>query len=162
MDPNVPVDKIDPTEANRGQRARRYLFDQIAAAYGKPVLGEHEEVISSGRLTFRTGSNLVLAEISIIKRLDATVILPSSPGSFCELGLLTAYEEVCGTMLVLLDTKYSNPPGYVHEGPARLATYYHGRVATVDYNDLDAVWKETQDFLEYIVDRKFVSSELRN
>lgn len=88
---------------------------------------------------------------------DAVVILPSSPGSFCELGYFSANDIICRKMLILRDASHASTPGYVHLGPSIQASNSYSRVEDISYVDLDEAKGVVNRFLGRIVTDKLRS-----
>ena len=75
-------------------------------------------------------------------------MLPSSPGSFLELGAFALYDDVCQKMLILIDKKHeADPPNYLNSGPLRGAAHLGAKIRYVEYNDTDACWDDVKEFV---------------
>lgn len=88
---------------------------------------------------------------------DAVIIIPSSPGSFCELGYFSADDEICRKMLVLRSKEFVLKPGYLHYGPSVQAKNSHATIEDVDYIDTISVFDVVERFV-----KKLVIDKMRN
>lgn len=94
------------------------------------------------------------------KQCDAVIIIPSSPGSFCELGYFSADNVICKKMLILRNIKYIDEPGYLHFGPSVQAKNYNAIVEDISYDNLDYSKTAIDNFLTTI-SLKIIASEVR-
>ena len=78
------------------------------------------------------------------------MLLPASPGSFCELGLLTANGDFSPKLLILADATYPRRGSYVADGPLTAASNYRAEVHFVNYNDFEFSWSLVKTRLERI------------
>ncbi|MCP1536896.1 hypothetical protein [Methylorubrum extorquens] len=118
------------------------------------VLGEHRGVIDIGRRNFRNYASPAITELDLVKtKCDAVIILPSSPGSFCELGTWVIYEEVCKKMLILADKRFSKDISYIRLGAYKTAADHGAIIKWVDYDSTDSVVRAAQRFMTEISDR---------
>lgn len=85
------------------------------------------------------------------------IILPSSPGSFCELGMFAVSDPVCLKMLILMDRNHKESPGYPYLGPAIMARSFGAELEYVDYENHTAIWAIVEPFLEERRIRKLAS-----
>lgn len=80
----------------------------------------------------------------------AIVILPSSPGSFCEMGLFASSKEISSKTLALVHAEFENAVSFFRRGLVRIFQQRNGRCIYKSYRDkrssLDAV-------LEFVEDR---------
>ena len=150
----------EPTDDLVANRARFTLFKKINEQGDTCTLGEHKELIKIYEDHFKSIANLALAEFAHVTKGDGVIILPSSPGSFCELGMFALSNEVCLKMLILMDKNHQEKPGYPYLGPAIMARYYGAVFKYVDYEDHASIWVLVEQFLEERRIRK-LSSPLR-
>jgi hypothetical protein len=102
------------------------------------VLGEDDGILNK-EIT-RLGVNAQDNELQFIdKSCDAIVIVASSPGSFCELGLFSWHfsndrdRYANKNCIVLIDAAYQKDKSYLNLGPAK-AVLAFGHVEFVDFN----------------------------
>lgn len=142
----------EPAAGNNVEAARlRYnLFHALEVREEiRPTLGEHEQLQGIYREHFKEYANAAITEMAhVVENCDCVIIIPSSPGSFSELGYFAAHENVCEKMLILLDSRFSNPPSYIHLGPVALAEMYRAEVHSVNYSSFDSCWEIVQIFLD--------------
>lgn len=139
----------EPADELVANKARFNLFNRIQKQGDICTIGEHKALISIYEKHYKTIANLAIAEFShVTDKGDGVIILPSSPGSFCELGMFAISDSVCAKMLILMDRDHKNTPGYPYLGPAIMAKYYGAELQYVDYKDHEAIWDIVSEFLE--------------
>lgn len=106
------------------------------------TLGEYERLIDAADPLLGDHNNAALAEISHARsaETDAIVMLPSSPGSFLELGAFSNIEAICTKMLIIVDAKYRDHKNYMNSGPIKAAQNNHADVQFIDYSNFDECW----------------------
>lgn len=115
----------------------------------KVTVGESRPLEEIYKEYFSGRYNSALMEIAhIIDEVDAVIIIPSSPGSFLELGYFAASRKVSNKMLVLRNVAFAKKPGYLHLGPSRQAKDSGAIIHDVDYAETRGVLKKVDDFLE--------------
>jgi len=90
--------------------------------------------------------------------IDGIVIIPSSAGSFIELGMFVFKEKIHKKMLVLFNKDHEDTmtDSFIGRG-ARMA-FDNGRNAItklMDYQDLDGSWSEVSEFLKRVQNEKW-------
>lgn len=148
-----PKDKVK----NAAAYLRYFLFSELKKVLrDPPVLGEHRELQKIYKDTLKGDYDLASNEfIHVQKYSDVIIIIPSSPGSFAELGMFCIKESNCRKMMVLLDETKSAKPGYVHLGPSALAESYGAQVLDVDYEDVVGILELVKEFIEKIRNKKY-------
>jgi hypothetical protein len=117
------------------------------------VLGEHRGVVEVGDRRFGSRSSAAITEIEMVRRTcQAVVIIPSSPGSFCELGAWALYEDVCRKLLILSDANFEGKEGYLNLGVLRTAADFGAIITWIDYRDHDKAKEEVYRHLSRIED----------
>jgi hypothetical protein len=81
---------------------------------------------------------------------DCVIILPSSAGSFCELGYFASDDEICSKMMILRDISYQKEPGYLHFGPSEQARISHSDIHDVNYLNVEEVKEKVRAFMRKI------------
>jgi hypothetical protein len=161
LDPSQTV----PPENGENLTARKARFlivkklqDELGALC---VLGEHGQLQAIYKEHFGKHSNASLVEVAhVTDHSDGVIILPSSPGSFSELGHFSALKKVCPKMLVLIDRQYEENQGYIQLGPAKLAQMCGATVTYIDYADIDALLNEAVSFAEDLKVKKLYNKFL--
>ena len=118
---------------------RRHII-QKAKAYANVFSAEHKALISVALEHMSDGHHLTVYEMFLVKLSDLVVLIPASPGSFCELGLFSSYETASRKMLILVNNKFPQSDNYVADGPIASAKSFGATVEHVDYRDLDRAW----------------------
>jgi hypothetical protein len=140
---------VEPADDLFANKARYKLFEYIKKGGDFCTLGEHRDLIEIGAEHFGKIANLALTEIAhVTNNGDGVIILPSSPGSFCELGMFANSDNISSKMLILMDKKYEEEPGYPYLGPTVMARFYGAQFKYIDYEDHDATWAIVTEFLE--------------
>lgn len=111
----------------------------------KATLGEHRGVAEMAVKSFDKLATVVLSEIAMVEDADSVIMLPCSPGSFCELGAWSARDDISRKMLILADKRYEKEKSYLKLGVFKLAEDGGARVEWVDYQDVIAVKNIVKD-----------------
>lgn len=144
-------------KSNAAAILRHHLYNLLSVEHDV-TLGEHKQLRKIYRKHLKQLHEAATAEaLHAYNHTDAVILIPSSPGSFCELGLFSNLGEVCRKMLILLDKRFAKKPGYVHLGPARQAENYGAFVEQVSYEKLDDVRIIVRNFVDQQRIRKIVS-----
>jgi hypothetical protein len=128
---------------------RYFLFKNLTNAGWYVTLGEYEKLISATAPLLGDQNNAALAEFDHAKskRTDAVVLLPSSPGSFLELGSFCHDEEICRKMLVIVDAQYETHQNYMNTGPVLEAKANGAKVEFIDYANKSLCWTSVEPFV---------------
>lgn len=128
---------------------RHFLFHELAKAGWYVTLGEYEKLIEATAPLLGDQNNAALAEISHAKssRTDAIVMLPSSPGSFLELGSFCHDGDICRKMLVIVDAQYQAHQNYMNTGPLIEAEANGAKVEFINYSDKEYCWSSVESFV---------------
>jgi hypothetical protein len=114
------------------------LYNFLKHDLGADVtLGEHKELKRLYEDHFQHLANAALTELAHVdEQVDLVVLIPSSPGSFSELGLFSIKNAICRKMLILLDKSKKSPPGFIHLGPVSFASKYGSKIEYINYNNI--------------------------
>lgn len=134
---------------NKAKRLRFELHSCLSGIGWTVTMGEYEKLVDAAHPLL--GGRTTSANAEIIharKHADAVVMLPSSPGSFLELGAFAIYPDVCRKMLILVDKKHeADPPNYLNSGPLRGAHDNGAKVVYADYDATDECWNIVRGFV---------------
>jgi len=148
--PFITIDKA-PRKNSRNSAAilRHFLFHKLTEAGWQVTLGEYEKMIGATAPLLGDQNNAALAEFDHAKsrRTDAIVMLPSSPGSFLELGSFCHDENICRKMLVIVDAQYRTHKNYMNTGPIIEAEANGAKIEFIDYSDKDLCWISVEPFV---------------
>jgi hypothetical protein len=125
------------------------------------VLGEHRGVIDIGNTHYGTRSSVLLTELELVRDANGIIMLPSSPGSFCELGSWVLEDEICRKMLILSDEKHRNPKSYMELGVYKTATDQGAELHWIDYHNVESALKLVSAFVSVTEDREMSRSSRR-
>ncbi len=144
-------------------RARYFLFHKIFDQKNiTSSLGEHQDLLDIGAEAFGNLANAHNSELLVAKKYsDAVIILPSSPGSFCEIGLFAEHSAICEKMLIIVDEQFREAKSYFSLGPLAEAESKKSRVEYCKYDDTEQMWAIVQNFLSYMTSIKMLK-ELRS
>ena len=149
INPNGMDATLLKQNTNLGTQARYAIWDRLKTVREiKATLGEHEKLEKIYTQHFGHLNNAALAEMAhVMEKTDCVIILPSSPGSFCELGYFCASKTVCSKMLIIVDKNYENTQSYLMLGPLRLAKDNGALIEYVFYHDHEKMWEAADKFL---------------
>lgn len=148
--PYIETAKAPRKNAKNKAAVLRYkLFRALDAEGWIVTLGEYKKLIEAVDPLLGDHNNAALAEISHAKSslTDAVIMLPSSPGSFLELGAFSNMENICGKMLVIVDEQYQEHQNYMNSGPVKAARDNRADVRFIDYADFSACWEAVEHFV---------------
>lgn len=134
---------------NKAKRLRYDLHSRLGDFGWTVTMGEYEKLVGAAHPLLGARTTAENAELLHAKNhADAVVMLPSSPGSFLELGAFALYRDVCHKMLILVDKKHeADPPNYLNSGPLRGAEHKGAKIIYVEYDDTDACWDIVKEFV---------------
>ena len=78
----------------------------------------------------------------------AIVILPSSPGSFCEMGMFATSKDISKKTLAVVHQEYKKAKSFFRRGLVRIFEQREGRCLYESYRDRDAVVNGVLEFVE--------------
>jgi hypothetical protein len=78
----------------------------------------------------------------------AIVILPSSPGSFCEMGLFAGSKDISKKTLAVVHADYKEDQGFFRQGLVGVFRSRFGECAYEPYKDKNAVLTAIREFVE--------------
>ena len=134
---------------NKAKRLRYVLYHKLTNFGWIVTMGEYNKMIKAADPLLGPRNDAAVAELVHARNsADAIVMLPSSPGSFLELGAFSMYEDVCKKMLIIVDKKHEHDsPNYFNTGPIPAATKRGAKVLFIDYDDHDACWQDVEQFV---------------
>lgn len=149
---DIALDETSPeNNATLAKLLRFTLYQNLSALSHSVYLGEDVKLRTLGDANYGALSNAVTFERHYIKKhTDALVVLPSSPGSFCELGDWVSDGDICRKMLVIVDDAFKGIPSYINDGAVKFAQSNGAKVTYMDYSERDKVLTHVQEFLDFI------------
>ena len=148
--PYIETAKAPRKNARNQAAVLRYkLYHALEGEGWIVTLGEYEKLIEAADPLLGDHNNAALAEISHARssETDAIIMLPSSPGSFLELGAFSNIEEICIKMLVIVDAQYREHKNYMNSGPIKAAQDNRADVRFIDYADFNTCWEAVEAFV---------------
>lgn len=141
--------------------ARYAIYQHLKSEGNNVLLGEHKRLEEPSKVKFGKNSNAVLFERSIIrnKKVDAVILLPSSPGSFLEFGDWANSETIGKKLFVIVDKQYEKDVNYLNLGTVKLAIHKRAVVRYLDYNNIDELKTNIKEYLDDIVAKQNMDKE---
>lgn len=149
---DVMLPKENEKNCETEAKSIRYsLYHDLTSMGHNVYLGEDAELRNIGEKNYGKLSNAVLYERHYIKEhIDALIVLPSSPGSFCEIGDWVSDRDICQNMLMIVDRKYKDEVSYMNDGVVKFAIHNHASVIWHAYSDYSAIFDCSKQFLDEI------------
>lgn len=146
---NVAEAATHPDNSSSASKQLRFFLYNNFEQLGHVVyLGEDVEMRTNGEANFGPLANAVVYERSHIKRhLNAVVVLPDSPGSFCEIGDWASDPDICKNLLLIIDAVHEGKLNYINSGIVRFASFNGAKIRYLDYSDHEVVAAECKTFL---------------
>lgn len=117
---------------------------------GTSVYPEHKGLTRIAKRRFGAGHDLATYERFLAEQSDLVVIIPSSPGSFCELGYFSMIQEICVKTIIFLDRNFQKSKSYIMDGPVSSARNKRAHIKRIDYSNIDGAWKVVKSEIEKI------------
>lgn len=147
----------DWAKQKASSRLRLSIKNHIEAQGHEVILGEHRGVMEMAGKTIPSTPSAVVAETFLAARsCHCIVIIPDSPGSFCELGAWAHHKDVAAKMLILGHKEYENQVSYVNPSVFALASTFGAIIRWVDYADFDTVRSDLESFIDVYQQRAFI------
>lgn len=134
---------------NKAAILRHHLYHKLYDEGWLVTLGEYEKLIEAAGPLLGDFNNAAIAEIEHARSIDtdAIVMLPSSPGSFLELGAFSNFDDICQKMILIVDAQYREHRNYMNSGPVKAAMDRHSKIHFIDYEDHEKCWEAVSQFV---------------
>jgi len=120
---------------------RYCVMDRLERSGHTVILGEDTVFYTAAQKALRTRISHADHEYFLAKGFaDLTIVFPCSAGSFAELGMFAAIEDIAQRLLVIIDDRAEYREGYIARGPARMAQNNHAVVKFAAYGDVEGIW----------------------
>lgn len=144
--PPCPDERADIVDHAR--YLRRHIANALAERGWTVDFGESAQVLAAW-MTLRGPVDAARMEFEHAKvACGAVVILPSSPGSFCEMGLFSASKEIAAKTLAIVHADYENAESFFRNGLVRVFQSRMGTCKYKSYRDHRSVLSCVQEFVE--------------
>ena len=143
-------------------RLRAKLRDHVGSQGNDVILGEHRGVAEITTETIPTVGNIAASELALVQGADAIVLIPDSPGSFCEAGAWSMINSVCQKTLVLPNAQFEHESGYLQSALLPYLRTRYARVEWLDYSDHQRAIALVDAFLGEVADRKVMEGLKRD
>lgn len=148
--------------AKASSRLRRDVKDFIEGLGHTVILGEHRGVKEMADSALTTSPSAVVSETFLAAtRCQCIIMIPDSPGSFCELGAWAHHEDVASRMLILADAQYEAEVSYINPSVFALAAAFGSTVRWTNYERFDEAIPELQKFINIYQERSFINRVMR-
>jgi len=128
-------------------KLRSYIIDRCNE-YGVTLRCEHGGFIDIHRDKLGPKKNLVFAELDAARFVDVIIIIPDSPGSFVELGMLSPCKNIHRNIIILFKDKYEKDNNnFIYSGPKLAYEENNAKILYVDYRRKRSTWETVKSFL---------------
>jgi hypothetical protein len=143
--------------ARASSRLRLSVKDHIESLGHSVILGEHRGVKEMADQAIPSTPSAVVSETFLAARsCHCIIMIPDSPGSFCELGAWAHHKDVASKMLILGHNEYEHQTSYVNPSVFALASTFGARIRWVDYSTFEAARPELDKFISLYQERAFI------
>ena len=130
---------------------RLRVHSHLEALSHESVLGEHKIIASMAHASMPDAPSVVVTETYVAATsCSAIVLIPDSPGSFCELASWTQDEALASKMLILADKQYEHHVSYINPGVFSIARDNYATLAWVDYRR----WRDVKPVVDRFLDSR--------
>ena len=150
--PYIEIEK-EPSEDENfpAKKLRFHLYHKFTNVGWNMSLGEYQKLKDKSDMKFGKHSNTLIAERDHVKDegVHAVIMLPSSPGSFLELGSFCSDDEICSKMLIVVDECYKceKKTSFLKSGPLKEAERRGTKIEYIKYTDLEYCVRAVSDFV---------------
>lgn len=128
-------------------KLRSYIINKCSE-YGVTLRCEHSGFIDIHRDRLGPNKNLVFAELDAARFVNVIIIIPDSPGSFVELGMLSPCKNIHRNIIILFKDKYEgNDNSFIYSGPKLAYEENNARIVYVNYRRKQSTWETVKSFL---------------
>ena len=120
------------------------------------ILGEHSGVSEITSEVVPTSSSIAASELVLVRGADAVILIPDSPGSFCELGSWSMIPTVCQKSMIFPNATFKENSGYLQNALLPFLAHDYARIEWLDYSDHAKAVGLVEDFLGRITDRVII------
>lgn len=144
-------------KARASSRLRLAIKEYIEGRGHSVILGEHRGVKEMADQAIPSTPSAVVSETFLaVRQCQCVVMIPDSPGSFCELGAWAGHKDVASKMLILADRQFETETSYVNPSVFSLATTFGASLRWVDYDDASSAIPEVESFVSLYQERLFI------
>lgn len=142
----------DVVNSSSTGKALRYALCRSFFDLGVDVyMGENDFLRKNGAKNFGSLNNAVVYERHhIVKHIDALIVLPCSPGSFCEFGDWATTKSTCKISLVLVDQQHEGKNNYINDGVIVFSKNNGAEISYIDYENHEIAFRLAAGFLKKI------------
>jgi hypothetical protein len=120
------------------------------------VLGEHRQVTEMAQNALQVAPSVVVSEAFLVSQsCNCIILIPDSPGSFCELGAWSISEKLGPKMLLLVDQQYEPHTSYINPHVLSIAADNNATIVWIDYNNWRLSKPPVEAFLKRFQEKAF-------
>lgn len=150
--PEHPDNSKEPS-----RKLRYYLNTALTGPHVTIYLGEDRELREVGLKHYGAQNNATIYERHHIHfHLHGVIMLPSSPGSFCEIGDWATTEDTSKKMIVIVDKAYENVANYINDGVLKLAKNNGAAIHYLDYQNKEGIRDLCRQFIQDVGEKRRV------
>ena len=154
IDPATGEESV-PNNKSSAHRLRHFLNRNLQDKGIVTYLGEDQTLREVGEKEYEEHNNAVLYERHyIMNHLDGVIVLPSSPGSFCEFGDWASDEATAKNTLVIIDQQYKEQHNYINDGVVKSARMNGAQVEYANYENKDEILGLSLKFVQSIAGKR--------
>lgn len=158
--PNIRGHNMQVSRASRcpGSQLRIDLYSELNRSYNVS-LGDYSSFNYYKDTYSRRQCNLSEIEISSVQTdNDAIIMLPSSPGSYTELGRFSNYPDICNKMLIIVDKEHRSKESYINYCALPMAEHCGAVISYLCYTDIQKCTDKVYDFLHTLSSNRFTDN----
>ena len=152
--PYIDIEEAAEHEENAataGKRLRYALCQHFNGLGADVYMGEDDFLRKNGEKNFGQYNNAATYERHHLKKhTDAVIVLPCSPGSFCEIGDWATTDSISKKSLVIIDSEHHGQNNYINDGVAKLAQLQGAVVKYLPYDDLENIKNICVEFVDAV------------
>lgn len=139
----------DMRSKSASARLRLRIHNHLEVSNHESVLGEHRIIAAMASRTIPDVPSVVVTETYVAATsCSAIIIIPDSPGSFCELATWTQDEDLAGKMLILANKTFEKDVSYISPGVFSIAVDNRATLEWVDYSK----WSDVRPIVDKFID----------
>jgi hypothetical protein len=144
----VPEPTPDEPLEKHAKFLRYFVGEELRAKGWVVDFGESPEVIDAWAKVRGTSDPGNMEYLHALVACGAVIILPSSPGSFCEMGLFAASKDISQKTLALVHDGYEDSTSFFRKGLVRIFQARGGQCAYKTYRDKAVALARVVEFVE--------------
>lgn len=145
---SVPEPAAGATIESQAKFLRHFLLEKLKEKNWQIDLGESDDIIRSWTKLDETIDPGNMEYHHALYACGAIVILPSSPGSFCEIGLFATTKEISRKTLAIVHVEFKKSKSFFRRGLVRIFQQRAGKCTYESYYEKEAILEAAEEFIE--------------